>query len=149
MSPISDTTVLSALACDCKLLDHVSTQAPYAFVVVVISMILGTIPIGYGDNWPNIVGILLGTAAVIAFVYGLCVPVLSPTGRYDIFTELYLKFVTSQGKESELFQLIEDTTKYCAGGELVEEADEKYVEEAGDEKAKDLDGGEEGVVMSA
>ncbi|NJK41779.1 MAG: hypothetical protein HC934_11390 [Acaryochloridaceae cyanobacterium SU_2_1] len=28
MSPISDTTVLSALASDCKLINHVYTQAP-------------------------------------------------------------------------------------------------------------------------
>jgi Na+/H+ antiporter NhaC len=72
MSPISDTTVLTALACDCDLLTHVGTQAPYVVVTVIISIILGTIPIGY-DAWPNIIGILLGTVVVVAFVYGLCV----------------------------------------------------------------------------
>ena len=30
MSPISDTTVLSAMACECTLLAHVKTQAPYS-----------------------------------------------------------------------------------------------------------------------
>ena len=110
MSPISDTTVLTGLACDCNLLSHVGTQAPYVVVTVIISIILGTIPIGYGA-WPNIIGILLGAAMVVGFVYGLCVPVMSPTGRFDIFLELYLKYK----KDSPLYKLKEDTVKACEG----------------------------------
>ena len=55
MSPISDTTVLSSLASDCNLLAHVSTQAPYVFVVATLAIVFGTLPIGY-DAWPNMVG---------------------------------------------------------------------------------------------
>lgn len=115
VSPISDTTVLSALACDCNVLSHVATQAEYSLVVTIISILLGTIPIGY-DTWPNIVGILIGAGLVIAFVYLLCVPVMSPTGRYDLFTEAVLKIKTMRGgQDSDLVQLKEDTVKACRG----------------------------------
>ena len=39
-SPISDTTVLSSLACDCNHLNHVKTQMPYAITVAVVSMFM-------------------------------------------------------------------------------------------------------------
>lgn len=116
MSPISDTTVLTALACDCGLLAHVGTQAPYVVVTCIISIILGTIPIGY-DAWPNIVGILIGSGVVVAFVYGLCVPVMNPTGRFDIFLELYLKYKP----DSPLYKLKEDTVKACEGTLVIPE----------------------------
>jgi hypothetical protein len=113
ISPISDTTVLSALACDCELLSHVSTQAPYALVVIVISIILGTVPIGY-DSWPNIIGILLGCLVIGAFVFGLCPKVISPTGNFDFFVELFLKF----NADSPLHQLKADTIKAFNGEEI-------------------------------
>jgi hypothetical protein len=113
ISPISDTTVLSALACDCKLLSHVSTQAPYAIVVILVSIILGTVPIGY-DAWPNIIGILIGVGVVGGFVFGLCPKVISPTGSFDIFMELFLKYKT----DSPLHQLKADTVKAFNGEEI-------------------------------
>jgi len=118
-SPISDTTVLTSLACDCQLLSHVVTQAPYVLFTVFVSIILGTIPIGYSDM-PNIVGILLGWLVLILFVYFVCVPVLSPTGRYDVFTEILLKVKQRRGQESELFQLKQDTISYLQEGSPVE-----------------------------
>jgi Na+/H+ antiporter NhaC len=45
-SPISDTTVLSALASECQLLAHVVTQMPYAIIMALLSIIVGTLPIG-------------------------------------------------------------------------------------------------------
>jgi hypothetical protein len=105
--------VLSALACDCELLSHVSTQAPYALVVIVISIILGTVPIGY-DSWPNIIGILLGCLVIGAFVFGLCPKVISPTGNFDFFVELFLKF----NADSPLHQLKADTIKAFNGEEI-------------------------------
>ena len=107
ISPISDTTVLSALASDCQLLNHVATQAPYAVIVMLLSVFFGTLPIGMAKSMPNIVSILLGVVAIAIVVYGLCVPVLSPTGRFDIFTQLWLRFK----KDSALRQLQEDTVK--------------------------------------
>lgn len=137
MSPISDTTVLSSLACDCNLLAHVGTQAPYVLVTAIISIVLGTIPIGY-DAWPNIVGILLGFACLVAFVYFICVPVISPTGNFDIFTELYLKVYPNEA----LNDLREATVKAYNGEEVVENADAdggeapKQLEKADEEPAK-------------
>jgi hypothetical protein len=116
MSPISDTTVLSCLACDCNLVRHVGTQAPYVLVTCIISIVLGTIPIGY-DAWPNIVGILLGFVSLAAFVYTVCVPVVSPTGRFDIFTELYLKVYPNEA----LVTLKQDTVKAYNGDHPVSE----------------------------
>jgi hypothetical protein len=84
MSPISDTTVLSALACDVTLMAHVNTQAPYVLVTVLFSCLFGTIPIGF-NVWPNMVGIAIGWLVSGAFVYGVCVPVISATGRWDPF----------------------------------------------------------------
>ena len=40
-SPIADTTVLSAMASSCDLIDHVNTQLPYAILVGAISLIFG------------------------------------------------------------------------------------------------------------
>ena len=118
ISPISDTTVLSALACDCDLLAHVNTQAPYAVVVSVIAILLGTIPVGF-DAFPNIVGLLLGWGVIIAFLYFACVPVINETGKFDIFTELYLK--VRGGEDSALAILKEDTVKAFAGELNIEE----------------------------
>jgi hypothetical protein len=114
-SPISDTTVLSALACDCTLVAHVSTQIPYVFVVIFASVIFGTLPYGYGA-WPNIVGILLGALALVVFVYTICVPVESPTGRYDVFDEAALWWARRRGNDdSPLIKLKEDAIKFYRG----------------------------------
>ena len=131
ISPISDTTVLSALACDCDLLAHVNTQAPYAAVVSVIAILLGTIPIGF-DAFPNIVGLLLGWGVIIAFLYFACVPVINETGKFDIFTEMYLK--VRGGDESPLVILKEDTAKAFAGELNIEE---KKLESSGSEGEED------------
>lgn len=47
-SPISDTTVLSSQSSGCDHLSHVWTQMPYAMVVGGVSIVLGTIPLGFG-----------------------------------------------------------------------------------------------------
>ncbi|MGB5354924.1 MAG: Na+/H+ antiporter NhaC family protein, partial [Woeseia sp.] len=47
-SPISDTTILSSLASSCDHIDHVRTQLPYAMVVGVVALLLGTLPTAYG-----------------------------------------------------------------------------------------------------
>ena len=57
-SPISDTTVLSSVGTDCELSAHVKTQLPYALLVGVISIVLGTLPVGFGV--PLIVVLPLG-----------------------------------------------------------------------------------------
>lgn len=47
-SPISDTTILSAVGADCALLDHVRTQMPYALLVMIISIVFGYLGTSFG-----------------------------------------------------------------------------------------------------
>ncbi|MGC3872010.1 Na+/H+ antiporter NhaC family protein [Halomonas sp. GXIMD04776] len=62
-SPLADTTLLSALASGCNLVDHVRTQMPYALLVGIVALISSTLPVGYGISWW--VGLVVG--AVILF----------------------------------------------------------------------------------
>lgn len=50
-SPISDTTVLSSTASGCDHIEHVRTQIPYAMLVGVVAISVGTIPTGFGLPW--------------------------------------------------------------------------------------------------
>jgi Na+/H+ antiporter NhaC len=47
-SPISDTTVLSSVASGCDHIEHVRTQLPYALLVGLVAISVGTIPGGFG-----------------------------------------------------------------------------------------------------
>ncbi len=47
-SPISDTTILSSQSCACDHVAHVVTQLPYALLVAAVSVIFGTLPLGWG-----------------------------------------------------------------------------------------------------
>jgi len=141
VSPISDTTVLSSLACDCRLLAHVQSQAPYSLFVVLISILLGTLPIGRG-GWPNIVGILLGWGIMGAFTWFICKPIVNDNGSYDILTELYLM---ARGSE-ELALLKEDTIKRAAGQEVEKKLADSS-ESSGDEKVVEEE--EENLVVVA
>jgi Na+/H+ antiporter NhaC len=57
-SPISDTTVLSSIASGCNHIEHVRTQLPYALLVGLVALVMGTVPGGYGV--PPWVSLLLG-----------------------------------------------------------------------------------------
>ncbi len=61
-SPISDTTVLSSMASGCDHVEHVRTQMPYALLVGLVAVLLGTVPGGYGV--PPLVTIPLGLVAL-------------------------------------------------------------------------------------
>lgn len=50
-SPISDTSILSSLASQCDLSDHIRTQMPYAGLVGLVAIMLGLVPIGFGVPW--------------------------------------------------------------------------------------------------
>lgn len=50
ISPISDTTILSALGSGVDLITHVRTQLPYALSTGVIALVCGFLPAGYGAN---------------------------------------------------------------------------------------------------
>jgi Na+/H+ antiporter NhaC len=65
-SPISDTTVLSSVASGCDHIEHVRTQLPYALVVGIVALALGTIPGGFGlSPWISVVA---GTVVLAAFL---------------------------------------------------------------------------------
>jgi Na+/H+ antiporter NhaC len=58
-SPISDTTVLSAMSSACDLIDHVRTQLPYALLVAVVALVVGEIPAAFELIHP-VVGMVVG-----------------------------------------------------------------------------------------
>ncbi len=62
-SPISDTTVLSSVASGCDHIEHVRTQLPYALLVGVVALGLGTIPGGFG--LPPWISLVAGAAALV------------------------------------------------------------------------------------
>jgi len=47
-SPLSDTTIVSSMACDLEPFDHVRTQLPYAVTTACLASILGFLPLGMG-----------------------------------------------------------------------------------------------------
>jgi len=73
-SPISDTTVLSSVACASDHVDHTRTQAPYALTVAGVSVGFGTLPAGFGvaPGWSLLAGV--GALWVILRVFGRPVP---------------------------------------------------------------------------
>ena len=65
-SPISDTTVLSSVASGCNHIEHVRTQLPYALLVGVVAILVGTIPAGYG--LPPWVSLIAGTIVLVGIL---------------------------------------------------------------------------------
>ncbi len=61
-SPISDTTVLSSVASGCDHIEHVRTQLPYALLVGVVALTVGTVPGGFG--MPPWISIVIGVAVL-------------------------------------------------------------------------------------
>jgi Na+/H+ antiporter NhaC len=61
-SPISDTTILSSLASDCRHIEHVRTQMPYAVCVAMVSLALCIIPTGFG--MPTGIAFILGAGTL-------------------------------------------------------------------------------------
>jgi len=68
-SPISDTTIVSAFASGCGVVEHVRTQIPYALIGAGIAVVLGYLPAGMGVN-PFLLLIVGGVScwATIRFV---------------------------------------------------------------------------------
>jgi len=65
-SPISDTTVLSSLASGCDHIEHVATQMPYALLTAIISILICSLPVGFGLPWW--IGLIAAIIAIIAAV---------------------------------------------------------------------------------
>lgn len=114
-SPISDTTILASMASECEILQHVKTQGPYALMVSVWSILVGTIPSGMAA-FPNWVSILLGFVMMLFHVVFTSEFAINRTGRYDIFTEIYLR---CSRDNDFLTKLKEDTVIAFETGEPV------------------------------
>lgn len=68
-SPISDTTILSALGSGVDLVTHVRTQLPYALTAGTIAVVFGYVPAGFGLSPWAAIG--LGGVACVAVVWGI------------------------------------------------------------------------------
>ncbi|MEJ2258087.1 MAG: Na+/H+ antiporter NhaC family protein, partial [Woeseiaceae bacterium] len=68
-SPISDTTVLSSVASGCDHIEHVRTQLPYALLVGIVALVIGTIPGGFG--LPPWISLLAGVAVMAVVLKAL------------------------------------------------------------------------------
>ena len=80
-SPISDTTILSAQACQCDVIGHTVTQLPYALLAAGVAILFGTLPIGWG--LPVGALLLLQFVGLVALVWLLGRPVVIPTPPAD------------------------------------------------------------------
>jgi Na+/H+ antiporter NhaC len=81
-SPISDTTVLSSVASGSDHLDHVRTQAPYAFATGALAVTCGYLPSVLFDWWNFPLALACGVAFVAALLFGLGrrIPDAAPSG---------------------------------------------------------------------
>lgn len=79
-SPISDTTVLSALATRCSVEAHVTTQIPYALTVAAVSILIGTLPVATDSAYSEWIALPLG----IAFLWGLLYFIGKPISNFNI-----------------------------------------------------------------
>lgn len=77
-SPISDTTILSSISCECDPIDHVRTQIPYAVTAMLIAVVAGYIPVALGLPAPA--ALVIGIVAVFAAVRLLGRRALAITG---------------------------------------------------------------------
>jgi len=75
-SPISDTTILSSMASAADHIDHVRTQLPYAALVAIVGLVLGSVPTAYGlSPW---ISLVVGSGVLVAILFFYGKPVGSP-----------------------------------------------------------------------
>ena len=82
-SPLSDTTILSSRASGCEHMAHVWTQAPYALLAAVISVVAGTIPIGFGIPIWVVLPCAIGSLWLAHYFLSSPVQVASPDASMD------------------------------------------------------------------
>ncbi|MEO0796622.1 MAG: Na+/H+ antiporter NhaC family protein [Verrucomicrobiota bacterium] len=66
-SPISDTTLVSSIACDVPPIDHVRTQLPFALIAASVAALVGFLPVGFGMPAP--VGLVVGALVLVAVTF--------------------------------------------------------------------------------
>ena len=80
-SPVSDTTILSAMAADCDQVGHVRTQLPYAVLGAAASVFCGALPVGLG--WVSTPVGLLGSVVVALCAFTILARKASGHGSGD------------------------------------------------------------------
>ena len=65
-SPISDTTILASAGTGCDHVEHVRTQLPYALSSGIISLLLCSLPVGWGVHWS--VCLISGSIGCLAWI---------------------------------------------------------------------------------
>ncbi|MEM9227803.1 MAG: Na+/H+ antiporter NhaC family protein, partial [Verrucomicrobiota bacterium] len=65
-SPISDTTIVSSIACGVEPADHVRTQLPYALLAAAVAAVAGFLPAGLGE--PGWLGLIVGGLVLTGWV---------------------------------------------------------------------------------
>lgn len=73
-SPISDTTILSSLACQCDHVSHVNTQLPYAVLVGAVSVVLLVLVMVPGLPLWLLYGVAIALLAGIVYRFGEPLP---------------------------------------------------------------------------
>jgi Na+/H+ antiporter NhaC len=80
-SPISDTTVLSAVGSGVDVMTHTRTQLPYAITTAVVSLVLGYLPGGYGVTPWLLVPLGVAACAAVLWTLGRRPADYAPTPR--------------------------------------------------------------------
>ncbi|HOJ76301.1 MAG TPA: Na+/H+ antiporter NhaC family protein [Phycisphaerae bacterium] len=99
-SPISDTTILSSVASQCDLMDHVRTQMPYAVACAAVSMLAGYVPVSLGVS--PFVCLLFGTVAIVLLVCLLGRKTETPGGGHPLDVSCSTWSSRSQGDQSSV-----------------------------------------------
>ncbi len=68
-SPISDTTIMSAVATDCDVMSHVRTQLPYSLFVGLLALFVGYLPASYGFS--PLLSLGVSVVLIVALFLGL------------------------------------------------------------------------------
>jgi Na+/H+ antiporter NhaC len=63
-SPMSDTTIVSAVACEISPYDHFHTQLPYALIAASVAAFAGFIPLGFGIS--PLLSLIIGTFILLS-----------------------------------------------------------------------------------
>jgi Na+/H+ antiporter NhaC len=97
-SPISDTSILSAMSSGVSVEAHITTQMPYAVFCAFLAILLGYLPLGY-FVWPGWAGLLIGAAVLGPSVWLLGTKVDSDAPSKFMFMEGWAMPWTKKARE--------------------------------------------------
>ena len=74
-SPMSDTTIVSSIACDIEPISHIKTQLPYAIIAAIAAGLFGFLPCGFGISY--LISLPFGMIALLVILYLFKKPLVS------------------------------------------------------------------------